>query len=127
MLIFYSWLMYFALITFGCGISRQKERERKRIVSIFCCILIHNSASCLYIYIKPTILFPSKYQQYKMSKYCEDLFGDLLLKQPLETHPVGTFQLFSLHLLVKINENFSDKSYVQWYLRLHTGYVLELW
>ncbi|KAJ7412664.1 1-phosphatidylinositol 4,5-bisphosphate phosphodiesterase beta-4 isoform X1 [Willisornis vidua] len=30
----------------------------------------------------------SKYQQYKMSKYCEDLFGDLLLKQPLETHPL---------------------------------------
>jgi len=24
-----------------------------------------------------------------MSKYCEDLFGDLLLKQPLETHPVS--------------------------------------
>uniref|UniRef100_A0A8C6ZLL9 1-phosphatidylinositol 4,5-bisphosphate phosphodiesterase n=1 Tax=Nothoprocta perdicaria TaxID=30464 RepID=A0A8C6ZLL9_NOTPE len=32
----------------------------------------------------------SKYQQYKMSKYCEDLFGDLLLKQPLETHPLDT-------------------------------------
>ncbi|XP_075452136.1 1-phosphatidylinositol 4,5-bisphosphate phosphodiesterase beta-4 isoform X1 [Ascaphus truei] len=28
----------------------------------------------------------SKYQQYKMSKYCEEMFGDLLLKQPLETH-----------------------------------------
>ncbi|XP_075060093.1 1-phosphatidylinositol 4,5-bisphosphate phosphodiesterase beta-4 isoform X6 [Mixophyes fleayi] len=30
----------------------------------------------------------SKYQQYKMSKYCEDIFGDLLLKQPIETHPL---------------------------------------
>ncbi|EPQ12961.1 1-phosphatidylinositol-4,5-bisphosphate phosphodiesterase beta-4 [Myotis brandtii] len=30
----------------------------------------------------------SKYQQYKMSKYCEDLFGDLLLKQALESHPL---------------------------------------
>uniref|UniRef100_A0A8D2KZ71 1-phosphatidylinositol 4,5-bisphosphate phosphodiesterase n=1 Tax=Varanus komodoensis TaxID=61221 RepID=A0A8D2KZ71_VARKO len=30
----------------------------------------------------------SKYQQYKMSKYCEDIFGDLLLKQPLEGHPL---------------------------------------
>ncbi|XP_042301039.1 1-phosphatidylinositol 4,5-bisphosphate phosphodiesterase beta-4 isoform X10 [Sceloporus undulatus] len=30
----------------------------------------------------------SKYQQYKMSKYCEDIFGDLLLKQPLESHPL---------------------------------------
>lgn len=34
---------------------------------------------------------PSKYQQYKMSKYCEDLFGDLLLKQALESHPVCIF------------------------------------
>ncbi|CAI9542618.1 unnamed protein product, partial [Staurois parvus] len=30
----------------------------------------------------------SKYQQYKMSKYCEEIFGDLLLKQPIETHPL---------------------------------------
>ncbi|KAM8947158.1 1-phosphatidylinositol 4,5-bisphosphate phosphodiesterase beta-4 isoform 2-T2 [Pelodytes ibericus] len=30
----------------------------------------------------------SKYQQYKMSKYCEEIFGDLLLKMPLETHPL---------------------------------------
>ncbi|CAH2255382.1 1-phosphatidylinositol 4,5-bisphosphate phosphodiesterase beta-4 isoform X1, partial [Pelobates cultripes] len=30
----------------------------------------------------------SKYQQYKMSKYCEDIFGDLLLKQPIESHPL---------------------------------------
>ncbi|XP_073484728.1 1-phosphatidylinositol 4,5-bisphosphate phosphodiesterase beta-4 isoform X1 [Aquarana catesbeiana] len=29
----------------------------------------------------------SKYQQYKMSKYCEEIFGDLLLKQPLESYP----------------------------------------
>ena len=30
----------------------------------------------------------SKLQQYKMSKYCEYIFGDLLLKKPLETHQV---------------------------------------
>uniref|UniRef100_A0A8C5PES3 1-phosphatidylinositol 4,5-bisphosphate phosphodiesterase n=1 Tax=Leptobrachium leishanense TaxID=445787 RepID=A0A8C5PES3_9ANUR len=30
----------------------------------------------------------SKYQQYKMSKYCEEIFGDLLLKQPIESHPL---------------------------------------
>ncbi|XP_060773749.1 1-phosphatidylinositol 4,5-bisphosphate phosphodiesterase beta-4-like isoform X1 [Neoarius graeffei] len=30
----------------------------------------------------------SKPQQYKMAKYCEDIFGDLLLKQPLEGFPV---------------------------------------
>ncbi|XP_076872912.1 1-phosphatidylinositol 4,5-bisphosphate phosphodiesterase beta-4 isoform X2 [Brachyhypopomus gauderio] len=30
----------------------------------------------------------SKPQQYKMAKYCEDIFGDLLLKQPLEGFPI---------------------------------------
>ncbi|XP_050994378.1 1-phosphatidylinositol 4,5-bisphosphate phosphodiesterase beta-4 isoform X4 [Labeo rohita] len=30
----------------------------------------------------------SKPQQYKMAKYCEEIFGDLLLKQPLEGFPV---------------------------------------
>ncbi|XP_076442610.1 1-phosphatidylinositol 4,5-bisphosphate phosphodiesterase beta-4-like isoform X2 [Babylonia areolata] len=28
----------------------------------------------------------SKLQQYKMSKYCEDIFGDLLLKKPIDTN-----------------------------------------
>uniref|UniRef100_A0A8C4NYH7 1-phosphatidylinositol 4,5-bisphosphate phosphodiesterase n=1 Tax=Dicentrarchus labrax TaxID=13489 RepID=A0A8C4NYH7_DICLA len=30
----------------------------------------------------------SKPQQYKMAKYCEELFGDFLLKQPLENYPI---------------------------------------
>uniref|UniRef100_A0A8C5N5W6 1-phosphatidylinositol 4,5-bisphosphate phosphodiesterase n=1 Tax=Gouania willdenowi TaxID=441366 RepID=A0A8C5N5W6_GOUWI len=30
----------------------------------------------------------SKPQQYKMARYCEDAFGDLLLKQPLENFPI---------------------------------------
>uniref|UniRef100_A0A669FAK9 1-phosphatidylinositol 4,5-bisphosphate phosphodiesterase n=1 Tax=Oreochromis niloticus TaxID=8128 RepID=A0A669FAK9_ORENI len=30
----------------------------------------------------------SKPQQYKMAKYCEEIFGDLLLKQPLENYPI---------------------------------------
>uniref|UniRef100_A0A3P9PPP9 1-phosphatidylinositol 4,5-bisphosphate phosphodiesterase n=1 Tax=Poecilia reticulata TaxID=8081 RepID=A0A3P9PPP9_POERE len=30
----------------------------------------------------------SKLQQYKMAKYCEELFGDLLLRQPLENYPM---------------------------------------
>nr|XP_020488046.1 1-phosphatidylinositol 4,5-bisphosphate phosphodiesterase beta-4 isoform X1 [Labrus bergylta] len=30
----------------------------------------------------------SKPQQYKMAKYCEEIFGDLLLKQPLENFPI---------------------------------------
>lgn len=31
----------------------------------------------------------SKPQQYKMAKYCEEIFGDLLLKQPLENYVVN--------------------------------------
>lgn len=31
---------------------------------------------------------PSKPQQYKMAKYCEEIFGDYLLKQALENYPV---------------------------------------
>ncbi|XP_061757014.1 1-phosphatidylinositol 4,5-bisphosphate phosphodiesterase beta-4-like isoform X1 [Nerophis ophidion] len=30
----------------------------------------------------------SKPQQYKMAKYCEEIFGDLLLKHPLENFPI---------------------------------------
>ncbi|XP_025999176.1 1-phosphatidylinositol 4,5-bisphosphate phosphodiesterase beta-4 isoform X2 [Astatotilapia calliptera] len=30
----------------------------------------------------------SKPQQYKMAKYCEEIFGDLLLKQPLENYAI---------------------------------------
>uniref|UniRef100_A0A3Q2CYQ9 Phosphoinositide phospholipase C n=1 Tax=Cyprinodon variegatus TaxID=28743 RepID=A0A3Q2CYQ9_CYPVA len=30
----------------------------------------------------------SKLQQYKMAKYCEETFGDLLLRQPLENYPM---------------------------------------
>ncbi|XP_034018072.1 1-phosphatidylinositol 4,5-bisphosphate phosphodiesterase beta-4-like isoform X2 [Thalassophryne amazonica] len=35
----------------------------------------------------------SKPQQYKMAKYCEEIFGDLLLKQPLENFPCFVFQI----------------------------------
>ncbi|KAK2884329.1 hypothetical protein Q8A67_017966 [Cirrhinus molitorella] len=34
----------------------------------------------------------SKPQQYKMAKYCEEIFGDLLLKQPLEGFPIEAGQ-----------------------------------
>lgn len=40
-----------------------------------------------------------------MSKYCEDIFGDLLLKQPLETHPVGTFPSYLY---------FISKTFLRW-------------
>lgn len=32
----------------------------------------------------------SKPQQYKMAKYCEEIFGELLLKQPVENFPVNS-------------------------------------
>ncbi|XP_051500237.1 1-phosphatidylinositol 4,5-bisphosphate phosphodiesterase beta-4-like isoform X2 [Myxocyprinus asiaticus] len=34
----------------------------------------------------------SKVQQYKMAKYCEEIFGDLLLKHPLEGFPIEAGQ-----------------------------------
>lgn len=36
------------------------------------------------------MFIPSKPQQYKMAKYCEETFGELLLRQPLENFPVNT-------------------------------------
>ncbi|XP_053365584.1 1-phosphatidylinositol 4,5-bisphosphate phosphodiesterase beta-4 isoform X5 [Clarias gariepinus] len=30
----------------------------------------------------------SRHQQYKLARYCEDIFGDILLKQPLEDFPM---------------------------------------
>lgn len=33
-------------------------------------------------------LFYRRHQQYKLARYCEDIFGDMLLKQPLEDFPV---------------------------------------
>ncbi|XP_026800266.1 1-phosphatidylinositol 4,5-bisphosphate phosphodiesterase beta-4 isoform X3 [Pangasianodon hypophthalmus] len=71
-------------------------------------IITHGKAMCTDILFKDVILaiketafvtsdYPvilsfenhcSKTQQYKMAKYCEDIFGDLLLKQPLEGFPV---------------------------------------
>ncbi|KAJ8290553.1 hypothetical protein GJAV_G00014400 [Gymnothorax javanicus] len=34
----------------------------------------------------------TKPQQYKMARYCEEIFGDLLLKQPLEAYPLDVGQ-----------------------------------
>lgn len=39
-------------------------------------------------------------QQYKLAKYCDDFFGELLLKEPLPDHPVGFF-LLSLSLSLR--------------------------
>lgn len=48
-----------------------------------------------------------------MSKYCEDLFGDLLLKQPLETHPVCYILLLLLFffILARFKRDYKLESY----------------
>lgn len=48
---------------------------------------------CVYLFSKP--------QQYKMAKYCEEIFGDFLLKQPLENFPVSP-----LHSVCNISDSF---------------------
>ena len=40
----------------------------------------------------------SKPQQYKMAKYCEDIFGEMLLKKPLESCPVRPWNFHFLCL-----------------------------
>lgn len=37
-------------------------------------------------------------QQYKLAKYCDEIFGDLLLKEPLPDWPVNLFILLNTHL-----------------------------
>lgn len=34
----------------------------------------------------------SKKQQYKLAKYCDEILGDLLLKEPLKEYPVSWYQ-----------------------------------
>lgn len=40
------------------------------------------------------IAFNSKNQQYRMACICSDTFGDMLLKLPLDSHPVSVFGPF---------------------------------
>lgn len=37
-----------------------------------------------------------KSQQYKMAKYCDEILGDLLLKEPLPDYPVLQFSFYTL-------------------------------
>jgi hypothetical protein len=59
--------------------------------NVYMCWLCNNYFCCLYTYFNVHLrcVCCSKPQQYKMSKYCEDMLGDLLLKKPLDTHPVS--------------------------------------
>ena len=38
----------------------------------------------------------SKSQQYKMALYCCEIFGDMLLRMPLDSHPVSLFYVTSV-------------------------------
>lgn len=42
------------------------------------------------VYMPVYIFTFSKAQQFKLAKYCEDILGDLLLKQPIGGIPVST-------------------------------------
>jgi len=43
-----------------------------------------------------------KAQQYKMAKYCDEIFGDLLLKEPLPEYPVWTLHVKCPHMYYTI-------------------------
>lgn len=38
-----------------------------------------------------------KSQQYKLAKYCDEILGDLLMKEPLPDYPVSSFTFISNH------------------------------
>lgn len=74
--------------------------------SCSCIIILQLLVFCGYIIYGPNdlqyftcVLIASKPQQYKMAKYCEEIFGELLLKQPLENFPVNV-PLFTVFLRV---------------------------
>ena len=41
----------------------------------------------------------TKYQQYKLAKYCEEILGDYLLKEPIADHLVSHIACFVLSVL----------------------------
>uniref|UniRef100_A0A8C4IH87 1-phosphatidylinositol 4,5-bisphosphate phosphodiesterase n=1 Tax=Dicentrarchus labrax TaxID=13489 RepID=A0A8C4IH87_DICLA len=93
--------MYRQVLLSGCRICMQLREDQEPIIT-------HGKAMCTDILFKDVIQaiketafvtsdYPvilsfenhcSKPQQYKMAKYCEELFGDFLLKQPLENYPI---------------------------------------
>lgn len=50
----------------------------------------------------------SKKQQYKLAKYCDEILGDLLLKEPLKEYPVSL--LVSLNVLQYFHPRFDVSS-----------------
>jgi len=47
----------------------------------------------------------NRHQQYKMAKYCDDIFGDLLLKEPLPE-----YQVYKIYPLYKRYKFITSKS-----------------
>lgn len=54
----------------------------------------------------------NRHQQYKMAKYCDEIFGDLLLKEPLPDYPVRSgFKLIIINCALsqgKLTSAFHD-------------------
>lgn len=56
----------------------------------------------------------SKSQQQKLAKYCDEILGDLLLKEPLKDYPVSIKDCFS-KLFVDIISNFVSEQSHQYF------------
>lgn len=53
----------------------------------------------------------SKKQQFKLAKYCEEILGDLLLKDPLKEYPVSSYAYQLIANIVKISCNVYSNEY----------------
>lgn len=45
----------------------------------------------------------SKTQQHKLAKYCDEILGDLLLREPLKDYPVSSGIMCTLRQLIKVH------------------------
>jgi len=89
----------------------QDEFDRKSSASILnnwlteICELLFPSSLQL---INGFSLLCSKPLQLKMSHYCEEVFGDMLLNKNLETHPVSALRTFTVQLCVRATRESSS-------------------
>lgn len=49
--------------------------------------------------------------QYKLAKYCDEIFGDLLLKEPLPEYPVSSAHLRNERLITETECDLIDKNF----------------
>lgn len=72
-------------------------------------------------------------QQYKLAKYCDEIFGDLLLKEPLPEYPVNTKHI-NIFLSYTGDFNFLNIFFFSWnpvylyhhHLRLRKKFSLKI-